>query len=136
MLKIQTLSRLLFGLFGFSFLSLGSLCFTQPEMTASLLGYDFLNESGLSEFITVYGGFYMGIGLCIGLGAILVSFQKPICLFVAITSTLSAFARIYSFVLLSPSSSLVYQAAIVEIGVSIIAWVGVYLLQRQESLES
>lgn len=134
-LSFKTLSRFLCGLLGLLFFAAGLICFAQPETAAEWLNYDFLSEGGLSEFVTVYGGLYLGIGAYVAWGAIAASYHKSIFLFLALSSTLAAFARLYSFVLLSPAVGWVYPLAVGEIALSLLGWTAFVVAVRNEMLK-
>ena len=57
------LSRLFLLLVGLAYLSLGIWCSLLPEMTSASVGFDLHPGKGQSEFLTVYGGLEVGLGL-------------------------------------------------------------------------
>lgn len=56
-------AKLFIGLVGVMYMGLAIWCSVQPNVTSKKVGFDLMNGSGQSEFITVYGGLEFGIAL-------------------------------------------------------------------------
>ncbi|QDU31005.1 hypothetical protein ETAA8_61580 [Anatilimnocola aggregata] len=59
----QLITRGFLALVGVAYIILGVWCTVSPQQTANSIGYSFRNGSGMSEYITVYGGLELGMGL-------------------------------------------------------------------------
>jgi hypothetical protein len=96
----------------------GLWCAFQPELAASFLGFT-LNDIGLSEFVSVYGGLQVGLGM-----AMLLSCTKPDYLEGAVFFALITSLGLFIFRLIAISSIAanggVYAMAILE-GVIVLA---------------
>ena len=48
---------------GLMYLSLGMWCAISPEKTSAVVGFELIGGAGMSEFLTVYGGPEIGMGM-------------------------------------------------------------------------
>ena len=57
------ISRVFLTAVGILYLGLGIWCAVYPSQTSSKVGFSLRGSSGMSEFVTVYGGLEVGLGL-------------------------------------------------------------------------
>lgn len=62
-LQFLTMARTFLTVVGFAYLLLAAWCFAQPEKTSNAVGFELRPGSGQSEYMTVYGGLQLGLGL-------------------------------------------------------------------------
>ena len=91
---------------------LGFWCLFRPRLAASGLGMTLDNPKSLSEFITVYGAFEIGIGI-----AMIICSRNPLwaqgaLVFCTIFSVILAAGRLYSFIQAQPDNFTLGLAAI------------------------
>lgn len=55
--------RIYLTLVGLTYLYLAAWCTWDPQTTSDKVGFEIKNASGASEFMTVYGGLELGLGL-------------------------------------------------------------------------
>ena len=48
---------------GLMYLALGMWCAISPEKTSAVVGFELIGGAGMSEFLTVYGGLEIGMGM-------------------------------------------------------------------------
>ena len=58
-----TAARIFLAFVGMAYVGLGLWCAVDPKTTASAVGFELTNTQGQSEFLTVYGGLEVGLGL-------------------------------------------------------------------------
>ena len=58
-----TIARSFLGLVGAAYLGLGIWCAVAPEQTSTAVGFELRPGQGQSEFLTVYGGLEVALGL-------------------------------------------------------------------------
>ncbi|MCL6416046.1 glycerol-3-phosphate acyltransferase [Aestuariirhabdus sp. Z084] len=85
-------------LMGCLYLASGLWCAAQPELSATYLGLGTLNEQGLAEFFSVYGGLQIGLGAAMLLGSFYQTYQPGALLFSALFSTSLALCRLISLI--------------------------------------
>ena len=59
----NAMTRLFLAIVGAAYLGLAAWCSLQPEKTAKAVGFTLQPGSGQSEFLVVYGGLELGLGL-------------------------------------------------------------------------
>ena len=59
------------------YLLLALWCTLRPHETSSGIGFEFTHPSALSEYLTVYGGLELGLGLYFLLGWFIPSWRRP-----------------------------------------------------------
>ena len=57
------MERIFLGIVGVAYIALGGWCALRPEQTSKAVGYLLIPGSGQSEFLTVYGGIDLALGL-------------------------------------------------------------------------
>jgi hypothetical protein len=50
-------------LVGLTYVALGGLCLARPEQTARSIGFELITGAGVSEYMVVYGGLELALGL-------------------------------------------------------------------------
>jgi hypothetical protein len=103
---------------GSLYLVSGLWCAFQPELAASFLGFT-LNTIGLSEFVSVYGGLQVGLGLAMLLSSTKSSYVEAAVFFALITSAGLFVFRIFAVSSIAANSG-VYAMALLE-GVIVLA---------------
>ncbi|WP_425615565.1 DUF4345 family protein [Anatilimnocola sp. NA78] len=59
----QAVTRGFLAVVGAAYIALAAWCAISPTQTANSVGYTFRSGSGMSEYMTVYGGLQLGLGL-------------------------------------------------------------------------
>ncbi len=57
------LTKVILGLIGAMYIALAVWCSVQPERTSNTVGFQLRPGSGQSEFLTIYGGLELALGL-------------------------------------------------------------------------
>lgn len=57
------IARIFLAAIGAAYLLLAGWCIASPRSTAAAVGFDLQRGSGQSEYLTVYGGLQLGVGL-------------------------------------------------------------------------
>lgn len=65
---------------GLTYLFLGTWCLLDPHGTSRAVGFTLNGASGLSEYLAVYGGLELGMGLWFALGAVNATLTKTVLL--------------------------------------------------------
>jgi hypothetical protein len=91
---------------------------------ADSIGYVLDTSMGLSEFMTVYGGLHIGIGISLLLGALIGNFRRVVLALLAISATSAAAVRAYTIYALRPELELSLILLAVELVLALIGWVG------------
>ncbi|MFO0870684.1 MAG: hypothetical protein U0935_17280 [Pirellulales bacterium] len=121
--------RAYLGVLGITYLVLAIWCAVAPAQTSAAVGFSLTGDSGRSEFLTVYGGFELGLGLiflgplfrpaqtpfaltaCLWLHACLVACRSvSFCLYPQVTSTTVTFA-VTEWVIFLSSAALSWRVA-------------------------
>lgn len=107
-------TRVILAIIGFAYLALAVWCAVLPERTSQSVGFKLTPGSGQSEYLVVYGGLQLGLGL-IFLWPLLRSSDPKEALFACllIHGCLVAF-RVLSFLRYSGIQSTTYILAVVE----------------------
>ena len=99
---------------GLMYLALGMWCAISPEKTSAVVGFELIGGAGMSEFLTVYGGLEIGMGMIFLLPFFGERFlEYPLLVCVLIHANL-VFFRTLSFVFYSDIGSGTYKLAIGE----------------------
>lgn len=70
-------TRIVIGVIGLIYVVLGIWCALQPEQTSRTVGLNRQPGSGQSEFLTIYGGLQVGLGLAFMTPLIWAAFERP-----------------------------------------------------------
>lgn len=108
------ISRILLAAVSLLYIGLGIWCAVAPATTSAKVGFERIGDAGRSEFLTVYGGLEVGIGIALALLAWRnesVVYGLVTC--VAIHGALVAF-RSVSFLLYDAARGMTLQLAIGE----------------------
>jgi glycerol-3-phosphate acyltransferase PlsY len=101
----------------------GLWCAAAPQLAAGFLGFGSLNEKGLAEFFTVYGGLQTGLAVAMAVVSL-----KPLnvmvgLLFAAVFSSVLALFRLLSLALYSIDMAMLGMA-VLEVTLAIVLWSG------------
>ena len=88
----------LYRLFGFLYLVSGLWCAFQSELAAKFLGFELAIGLGDSEFLSVYGGLQLGMGIAMLVSSFKAEYLDARVYFSAIFSSFLALFRMFSFV--------------------------------------
>ena len=106
---------------GLLYIIFGIWCTILPKTTANFLGLSWLNNSGRSEYITVYGGMEFGIGLFLLLSAFRANMQSAGLLFMLCFYAGLIVWRMGTFATMSGIGKATYGFAASELILGIIA---------------
>jgi hypothetical protein len=118
------INRALCLLSGIFLLGIGVASLRAPQTVADSIGYVLDTSMGLSEFMTVYGGLHIGIGISLLLGALIGNFRRVVLALLAISATSAAAVRAYTIYALRPELELSLILLAVELVLALIGWVG------------
>jgi hypothetical protein len=115
------MARVVLILFGVLYLVLGVWCIVAPEATAQKVGFDLVGGAGRSEFITVYGGLEIALGIFFLWCGLDERLRRAGLLLAAISSACLAVARSATLVFVPdvPGSTYPFYAA--EIVMTVVA---------------
>lgn len=94
----RSLNMIIFNLIAALYLLSGLWCATQAERSMSFLGYEPSSQFSVGEFITVYGGLQLGIGLAMLIVNWLPQYFGGTLLFAAVFSVVLLLVRIMTLV--------------------------------------
>lgn len=117
---------------GIACLGIGTVAVVSPATIASQIGYAFTTPGGRGEFMTFYGGFYIGIGLFLLLAARYQQFRSGAFAFLALSATTAIPVRLYGFLQLGASEPVFYQLLFGELLFATAGWIGLYLLNQTD----
>jgi hypothetical protein len=89
-----------------------------PEGVAQMIGLDFRSVAGRIEFVTVYGGFYLGIGLFLIVAALWRRWLEAGLAMSTLGASGALLARFAGYVTLAPEAGITVSLLISEV-----AWV-------------
>jgi hypothetical protein len=118
------INRALCLLSGIFLLGIGIASLRSPHTVAESIGIILDAPMGLAEFMTVYGGLHIGLGIAMVLGALVGSFRRAALAFLAIAATSSAVVRAYTIYSLEPELQLSLVLLAVEVVLALIGWIG------------
>jgi hypothetical protein len=95
-----------------------------PTGTAQAVGFALQNEAGRAEFMTVYGGFFLGISLFLILALRRIDYLEPALAFLAIGATSIMLVRLGTWYFLRPEDPMTLRLLYSEIGWAVSGWVG------------
>lgn len=98
---------------------------------SSMLSYKFLTWGGKSEFLTFYGGFYIGIGVFLLISSFVKRYTEAALLFLSLSSLGALIVR-STALLINDVESIFYQLLIGELILLIAGAVG-FLLEKRKS---
>ena len=99
---------------GLMYLALGMWCAISPEKTSAVVGFELIGGAGMSEFLTVYGGLEIGMGMIFLLPFFGERFLEYTLLVCVLIHANLVFFRTLSFVFYSDIGSGTYKLAIGE----------------------
>lgn len=118
---------------GLLYLLSGLWCIGQDQLAAGFLGFDLASTTAHIEFLTVYGGLQVGIGLGCLVCSINPRNMAGALLFMVFVSAILVLARFYAFNVVSFEQALM-PLFVLEIVLSIVVIVAYLKLRRQESV--
>jgi len=74
------IARIYLTIVGLMYIALAVWCTFQPEKTSGKVGFELVGGSGRSEFMTVYGGLELGLGLAFLLPLLRAELTSPLLL--------------------------------------------------------
>ena len=107
---------------GVLYVLLGFWCLLRPSIAAPGVGIAVDNARAMSEFITLYGGFEIGIGVAMIICSRNVQWYDGALVFCLIFSAILVLARVYSLFVAGPTSTTMILAAIELIIALVFAW--------------
>lgn len=99
---------------GLAYVALGAWCTLAPAKTAAAIGFGLTNNSARSEYLTVYGGLEVGMGLFFLLCAWRAELGEAGLWFAALSYGALAAYRLTTLFTLSDFSAFIYTVAVFE----------------------
>jgi hypothetical protein len=124
------LARIFLAICGFVYCALGALCAASHMSVANAMGYALPNTTSQAEFVVVYGGLEIGVGLFLLLAASRESFVKAALYFVAILHLSLVVARLATIAVFSDFDPVIYNLLSVE---SFLAVSSAYIVFRTKN---
>lgn len=115
---------------GFGCVGIGVTALFFPVASASRLGYEFATVGGRVEFLTFYGGFYLGIGMVLLAATKRPNLRPGAMAFLALSATAAIPVRVGSMIQYGVSEALFYALLIGETAFAAVGWVGWYWTSR------
>lgn len=118
-------AKIVLVLLGVSYIGLAVWCMLKPSETSQTVGFQLLPGSGQSEYLTVYGGLQLGIGLYFLAPLFFEGLLVPALCFSTIAHGSIVLCRMTSFVLFTGIQRTTMILAVVEIVIliaSAICW--------------
>ena len=121
---------------GIIYLLLGTWCTLLPGQTSQAVGFHLINGHGISEYITVYGGLEVGLGLAMLITSFVKRLQLGGLAFAFIISTCLPVFRIPT-ALLFEAQQITYVLMIVELLLAILLGLALaHSLQRNKLIQA
>ncbi|MFI4860510.1 MAG: DUF4345 family protein [Phycisphaerales bacterium JB063] len=108
------IAQLFLAFNGVLYIALAAWCTLAPNQTAAAIGFGINNSSAKSEYLTVYGGLELGMGLFFLLAAWRTGMVEAGLWFAALSYAALAVYRIITVVTMNDLSAFIYTVAIVE----------------------
>jgi len=102
----------------------GIVSLAAPTGTAGSIGLTFDGAAGRAEFITVYGGFYLGIAVYLLVALLQPRFLESALAFLAFAASGAMLARLGAWYWLSPEGSITQRLLISEVVWAASGWIG------------
>lgn len=102
----------------------GLVTLIDPSGTAKMIGYAFTGPAGTAEFITVYGGAYLGLAVFLGLVLRTPRYLETALAALAFIATGALLARLGGWLILGPEAAITRQLLYTEIGWALSGWIG------------
>ena len=112
---------MLYRAFGILYLISGIWCATQIEIAASFLGFTLAVPAGFAEFLSVYGGLQIGLGVAMLMSSFQSRYVEASLYFSAIFSSSLTLFRLLSFAIYGVVDDFIIMLAI-EVIISIGLW--------------
>ena len=124
------MAKVVLGLFGLLYAALGVWCIVAPEMTSKKVGLYLVGAAGKSEFIVVYGGLEIALGVFFLVCGFDPQLNRAGLLLAVISSVCLALARTATVLLVPcvPRSTFTFYAA--EVAMAAVAGVAFYIHLR------
>ena len=135
-ITMPRLSSLFCYVVGLMYLALGVWCAVSPEKTSEVVGFELIGGAGMSEFLTVYGGLEIGMGMTFLLplfGERFLAYTLLVC--VLLHANLVIF-RTLSFVFYSDIGSGTYKLAIGEWSIFLLGIILYRTLQKSSAFNT
>lgn len=121
----------LYRLFGFLYLVSGLWCVFQAELAAKFLGFELATGLGKSEFLSVYGGLQLGIGIAMLVSSFKAEYLEASVYFSAIFSSFLALFRMFSFVKFGFMDEFIFMF-VLEVFMGAILW-GIWFSLKKDN---
>lgn len=108
------MARIFLTLVGIAYLALAGWCLLQPQRTARSVGFELITGPGQSEYLTVYGGLQIGLGLLFLAPWLKPDLTGPALLACLVIHTSLVCFRTLGFLLYSNLTSTTYTVAVIE----------------------
>ncbi len=95
-----------------------------PANTAGSIGLIFDGAAGRAEFMTVYGGFYLGISAYLVLALVNRRFLESALAFLALAASGAMLARLGAWYWLTPEGAMTQRLLISEVAWAASGWIG------------
>lgn len=102
----------------------GIVSLVAPANTAGSIGLAFDSSAGRAEFLTVYGGFYLGISAYLVFALLNRHFLESALAFLAFAATGAMLARLGAWYWLSPEGGMTQRLLISEVIWAASGWIG------------
>lgn len=103
----------------------GAWSLAAPDGVARMIGYAFTGPDGAVEFMTVYGGFYLGLGLFLAVAARWTRWLEAALAMSTFAATGAMLARLAGYLALAPAAGITLTLLLSEIAwaaVSALGW--------------
>ena len=115
---------------GILYLLSGSFCTFNSDSSAQFLGFAMATKYGMVEYITVYGGLQIGLGMAMLLSGLRQSYVEAALFFVLVFSALLAIFRVVSMSVIGMNNEIM-MLAVLEWGITIVVGVTWYFEKRK-----
>lgn len=123
------MGKIFLAILGLAYLGLACWCILKPDDTARAIGFQLAPGSGQSEYLTVYGGLQIGLGLAFLLPWIFPSCLTPTLLFACLIHAAIVVCRVASFLTFADIQPTTFYLAGLELVILVLCltatwWVG------------
>jgi hypothetical protein len=115
------MSKIVLLAFGVLYFVLGVWCFSSPQETARKIGFDLVGGAGRSEFMTVYGGLEIALGVFLLICGMNAGLHHAGLLFALISSACLMLARVATLVVVEGVSRTTWLFFATEVVMTLVA---------------
>jgi hypothetical protein len=102
----------------------GVVSIVDPGGTAQMIGYALDGAKGTAEFVTVYGGAYIGLAAFLAVALRTPRYLESALGALALIATGAMLARLGGWLILGPEAAITRQLLYTEIGWALSGWIG------------